>query len=114
MKARLVSESYIYKEKIEYSKSSSIFESEDIKNLTPEQIQEGEKAYKLLVEKLEKGEPIEEGFLTGLIGGGIGALVGPTVMKAVCKALGVHEDGTLGKLLTSKLVLAAIGYTAAK
>lgn len=99
---------------IKYENSSKIFESELIKDLTPDQIQEAEKMYGLLVEKLQKGEPIEEGFFTGILGAGVGALVGPTIMKALCKALGIEENGTLGKLLTSKLVLSAIGYTVAK
>ena len=30
-------------------------------------------------------------------------------MKAICKALGVDEKGPLGSLLTSRLVLTAIG-----
>jgi hypothetical protein len=30
-------------------------------------------------------------------------------MKAICKCLGIDEKGTLGSLLTSKLVLTAMG-----
>ena len=30
-------------------------------------------------------------------------------MKAVCKVLGIDERGTLGSLLTSRVVLAAMG-----
>ncbi len=99
---------------LKYSSSSAIFESEDIKGLTPDQIQEGEKTYHELLEKLEKGEPIDEGFFSGLLTGGAAALVGPSIMKAILKALGVDEKGALGQLLTSRLVLGAIGYTLGK
>ena len=90
-------------------KTSMIFESEQIKGLTTEQIREGEKTYALLLEKLEKGENIEEGFFGAVIGGAAGALIGPAIGKAICKALGIDQEGTLGKLLTSRLVTTAIG-----
>jgi len=99
---------------IKYSNSSKIFESELIKDLTPDQIQEAEKTYAMIVEKLNRGEEIDEGFFTGLLGAGAAALIGPSVMKAVCKTLGISEQGVLGQLLTSKLVLASIGYTIGK
>jgi hypothetical protein len=99
---------------LKYSKTSKIFEAEEIKDLTPEQISESEKAFKLLLEKLEKGEEIDEGFLSGLVGAGVGALVGPVVMKAVAKSLGIQEGGALYNLLTSKLVLASVGYSLGK
>jgi hypothetical protein len=94
---------------IKLSTSSKIFESEEIKGLTPEQIIEGEKAYNVILEKIKNGEPIEEGFWGGLIGGAAGALAGPAIGKAVCKALGIDEKGTLGTLFTSRLVTTAIG-----
>lgn len=94
--------------------TSKIFEAEEIKGLSPDQIHEAEKAYGILVEKLKNNDIIEEGFFSGLIGAGASALIGPTVMRALCKALGIEESGVLGKLLTSKLVLSAIGYTVAK
>jgi len=99
---------------IKYSNSSKIFETEEIKGLTPEQIAEGEKAYNILVEKLQNGEEIDEGLFTGLLGAGVGALAGPAIGKAICKALGIDEGGTLGKLLTSRLVTSAIGYALGK
>ena len=99
---------------LRYQNSSKIFEAEEIKDLTPDQIQEGEKAYKMILEKLQKGEEIDEGLFTGLLGAGAGALVGPSIGRAICRALGVDENGTLGKLLTSRLVTAAIGYAIAK
>jgi hypothetical protein len=99
---------------LKYQNTSKIFEAEEVKGLTPEQIEEGEKAYQIILEKLEKGEPIEEGFFSGLLGAGAGALVGPSIGRAICKVLGVDESGALGKLLTSRLVTAAMGYALAK
>jgi hypothetical protein len=40
---------------IKYASSSKIFEAEDIKGLTPDQIHEAEKAYSIILEKLNKG-----------------------------------------------------------
>lgn len=96
-----------------YNKSN-IFEYEEIKHLSSEQINEAEKAYESILNKIEKGEEIEEGFLGGLVGGAAGALVGPAIGKAICKALGIDERGTLGKLLTSRVVTAAIGVALGK
>ena len=95
-------------------KTSQIFEAEQIKNLTTEQIQEAEKAYNILVEKLQKGETIDEGLWGAVIGGAAGVLIGPTIGKAICKALGIEESGILGKLLTSRLVTTAIGVAIGK
>jgi hypothetical protein len=99
---------------IQYNSSSKIFEAEQIKGLSPDQINEGEKLYYLLVEKLQKGEDIDEGFFGGLVGGVAGGLLGPMVGKAICKALSVDENGVLGKLLCSRLVATAIGVTLGK
>lgn len=62
-----------------------------------------------LQEAKENGTPIEEGIIGAVIGGVAGATIGPKVMKAICKALGVDEKGPFGSLLTSKLILAAVG-----
>lgn len=97
-----------------YANSSKIFEAEEIKGLTPEQVLEGEKAYKLIVEKLQKGEEIDEGLFSGLLLGAGSALIGPSIMRAIAKALGIQEGSPLYNLLTSKLVLASIGYTLGK
>ena len=94
---------------LKYSKKSAIFESELTKDLSPQQISEAEETYKKIVEKLEKGEPIDESLLGGLLGGTVGFLAGPAIGKAICKALGIDENGTFGKLLTSRLVTTAIG-----
>jgi len=99
---------------IKQQHSSKIFESEDIKGLSYEEINEGEKTYELILEKLENGEEIEEGFLGGLIGGVTGALAGPAIGRAICKALGIDERGTFGKLLTSRLVTTAIAIAIGK
>ena len=98
----------------DYQKTSRIFEAHEIKDFTQDEINEAEKIYDEISSKLEKGEDLEEGFLSGLIGGGVGALAGPAIGRAICKALGIKEDGTLGKLLTSRLVTTAIGIALGK
>lgn len=99
---------------LKYNKSSRIFEAEEIKDLSEEEIRKTEAAYEILVEKLIKGEPIEEGFFTGLVGGMAGAIAGPAIGKAICSVLGIKEDGPLGKLLTSRLVTTAMGVALGK
>lgn len=99
---------------IKYGQSSKIFESEEIQGMTPDQIQEAEKAYFQILDKLNKGEEIDEGFLGALVGGAAGALAGPSIGRAICRALGISEEGTLGKLLTSRLVTTAIGIALGK
>jgi hypothetical protein len=101
-------------EDLKSKKVSRIFEAEEIKDLTPEQVKEGEKTYAIILEKLERGEKLDEGIFTGILAAGAGALIGPSIMRAVCKCLGVEPEGTLGKLLTSKLVLASVGFTLGK
>jgi len=99
---------------LKYKSGSSIFEAEQVEGLNEQEINEAEKAYNVILEKIKNGEEIEEGFLGGLIGGAAGALVGPAIGKAICKALGIEERGTLGKLLTSRLVTTAIGIALGK
>jgi len=94
--------------------SSKIFEAEEIRGFTPKQIAEAERTYNVIVEKLQKGEEIDEGLFTGLLGAGVGTLAGPAIGRAICKVLGIEESGSLGKLLTSRLVTAALGYALAK
>lgn len=94
--------------------SSKIFESEQIKGLNPDQINEAEEAYHKIVEALEKGEDIDEGLLGGLLGGTLGAIAGPAIGKAICKVLGIDEKGHFGKLLTSRLVTTAMGFALGK
>ena len=99
---------------LKYSRSSAIFEAHEIIGMTPDQLQEAEGAYYTILEKLNNGEELEEGFLGALVGGSIGALAGPSIGRAICKALGIDENGNLGKLLTSRLVTTAIGISLGK
>ena len=99
---------------LKYQKTSKIFESQEIKDLTSEEILEGEKLYHDILEKLEKGEPIDEGIFGALIGGTAGFLAGPAIGRAICSCLGIDQKGTLGKLLTSKLVTTALGIALGK
>ncbi len=62
-----------------------------------------------LQEAKDNNTPIEEGIIGAVIGGVAGATIGPKVMKAICKALGVDEKGPLGSLITSRLILTAVG-----
>lgn len=55
-----------------------------------------------------EGQEINEGFFGTLLGGLAGVTIGATVMKAVCKALGL-EKGMIYDLLTSKLVCGIAG-----
>ena len=77
------------------------------------QITEEQKAYddiiSALLEAKENNTPIEEGLGKALLGGLAGVTVGPAIMKAVCKVLGINEGGALGNLMTSRLVLTAMG-----
>ncbi len=93
---------------------SKIFEQEEIVYLSQLEINEAENIYHDIVSKIEKGEDLDEGFLSGLLGGAAGALVGPAIGRAICKSLGIDEKGTLGKLLTSRLVTTSIGIALGK
>lgn len=69
--------------------------------------------YDSLIQKLQEAKenniPIDEGIL-GAIGGAIlGTAFGPKLGNAICNALGVDPKGTFGSLITSRLVMAAIG-----
>ena len=61
-----------------------------------------------LAQMLREGQEIDEGFFGTLLGGLAGATLGASVMKAICKALGV-EKGMIYDLLTSKLVCGIAG-----
>lgn len=83
-----------------------------MKELAVEPITE-ELTYDEIIQKLQEAKendlPIDEGIF-GAIGGAIlGAAVGPKLGTALCKALGVDPKGTFGSLLTSRLVLGAVG-----
>ena len=72
-----------------------------------------ELAYDDIIQKLTEAKeanlPIEEGLLGALTGGIIGMAIGPNVMKAICKILGVDERGQFGSLLTSRMMTTALG-----
>jgi len=86
---------------------------ENIDNfINNEQITE-ELSYDNIIQKLQEAKnnevPVEEGIL-GAIGGAIlGASFGPKLGNAICSALGIDPKGSLGSLMTSRLVLGAIG-----
>ena len=91
-------------------KSNSILESFDLSEI---HIIEEQRLISSLLESVESaktpGQALEEGLLGGIVGGIAGATLAPAIMKSICKILGIQENGTLGQLLTSKLVLSAIG-----
>ena len=101
---------------LQYANSSKIFEAEEIlaSKVTPDQLFEAEQLYHEVVSKLEKGEEIDEGFFSGLLGGAVGALAGPAIGRAICKVLGINTSGALGKLFTSRLVTTAMGIALGK
>lgn len=61
-----------------------------------------------LAKMILEGQEINEGLFSTLLGGLAGVTIGATVMKAVCKALGL-EKGMIYDLLTSKLVCGIAG-----
>ena len=61
-----------------------------------------------LAQMIIEGQEINEGLFSTLLGGLAGVTIGATVMKAVCKALGL-EKGMIYDLLTSKLVCGIAG-----
>ena len=69
--------------------------------------------YDEIIQKLNEAKenniPVNEGILGAIAGGMVGATVGPKLMQAICKALGVDVKGLFGSLLTSKLVMGSVG-----
>lgn len=51
---------------------------------------------------------IDEGFLSTVLGGLAGVTAGASIMKAICKALGI-EKGILYDMLTSKMLCGIAG-----
>lgn len=94
--------------------NTNIVDTFDIKEINEIQNQE---FYEALLESLsnsgddkkELGNVLEESLLGGIAGGIAGSVLAPSIMKAICKILGIAENGTLGQLLTSRLVLGALG-----
>jgi hypothetical protein len=95
---------------------SRLYEGIDLSQYAPEQIMNSKKLYDYIVESAEIAKEegkslddvVDEGIFSALVGVAAGATVGPSIMKAVCKVLGIQETGTLGNLLTSRVVLAAV------
>lgn len=95
---------------------SRLFEGINLSEYTPNQIMNSKKLYDYIVESAEVAnesgqnldDVMDEGIFGALVGAAAGATVGPAIMKAVCKVLGIQENGTLGNLLTSRIVLAAV------
>lgn len=77
------------------------------------QINEEQQVYddiiKALNEAKENNIPLDEGIGKAILGAAAGVTVGPAIMKSVCKVLGISETGALGNLMTSRLVLTALG-----
>jgi len=90
--------------------TEKINEQEVIEN--PIQIKE-DLSYDDIIQKLQEAKennlPIEEGILGAIGGVVLGTSFGPKLGGAICKALGVDPKGTLGSLITSKLVMGSIG-----
>lgn len=61
-----------------------------------------------LAKAIKEGQEIDEGFFSSLLGGLAGVTAGASVMKAICKALGV-EKGLLYDFLTSKVLCGVAG-----
>ena len=61
-----------------------------------------------IAKMLKEGQEIDEGFFSTVLGGLAGVTLGASIMKAVCKALGL-EKGMIYDLLTSKLVCGIAG-----
>lgn len=61
-----------------------------------------------LQEAKEAGKPINEGLFGAVIGGLAGITIAPSIMKAICKILGIDIKGQFGSLITSRLVLTAL------
>ena len=49
-----------------------------------------------LQEAKEAGKPIDEGLFGAIIGGIAGMTIAPSVMKAICKILGIDVKGQFG------------------
>lgn len=68
--------------------------------------------YDKIIEALQKAKeektPIDEGLIGALVGGAAGLVFGPRVMNAICSALGIDPRGSLGSLMTSRLIMTAV------
>ena len=97
--------------------TNELFEGVDLTNVSVKEIQASKKLFNYIVESAaiatEEGKSLDdvmdEGLFTALLGGVAGSTIGPAIMKAVCKVLGISETGLLGRTLTSSLVMGALG-----
>lgn len=97
--------------------TNELFEGVDLTNVSAMEIQASKKLFNYIVESAaiatEEGKSLDdvmdEGLFSALLGGVAGSTIGPAIMRAICRVLGISEQGTLGKLLTSSLVLGAMG-----
>lgn len=98
-------------------KSQNLYEGLDLTNYTPKEIMDSKKVYDYICEaydisqkeNIPMEELLDEGIFSAIIGGAVSSTIGVSIMKAICKCLGIDEKGTLGNLLTSRLVLSAMG-----
>lgn len=95
---------------------NELFEGMNLTGIDPQQLQNSKKLYNYIVESYEIAQEegkelsdvMDEGVFSAIALGALGATAGPSIMKAVCKCLGINETGCLGQLLTSRVVLAAV------
>lgn len=59
--------------------------------------------------QLDDPEYLAEGILGSILGAAAGLTIGPAIGKAIAKALGAEKGGALYRMLTSRLVLGALG-----
>lgn len=77
-------------------------------NMTNEALDEAyDNVINAIVEAKEQHLPIDEGLIKAVIGGAGAMVFGPQIMAAVCKVLGIDTKGSLGSLMTSRLILTA-------
>lgn len=88
---------------------NNYYKNEESSIINEEQNKAYDKIINQLKEAKEKNIPITEGLFTSILGGVVGASFGPAVMKAVCESLGIDIKGPLGSLITSRLILTAVG-----
>ena len=94
-----------------------LYEGIDLSGYSLKEIQDSKKLYNYIVESAEVAKEenkelsdvLDEGILGMLAGGVIGATAGASIMKAICSALGLKENGVLYNTLTSRLVMGAVG-----
>lgn len=67
-----------------------------------------EEVIQKLQEAKESGTPIDEGLFGAIVGGVAGITIAPSIMKAICKILGIDPKGQFGSLITSRLILTAL------